>query len=176
MEGDLGQLLGVVQEMNDAMAEMGCPSVISQIKIYYDPEGAASMDVLLEKYPGWAVNAPACWPPLIVTAAFLLLWQAAVWLFGTEPTSCRRRPPSRSKRTFRAAAGASYVGHAPHHAARLRRGRAARVFDRRAAACHSLGEIRLSSAARADQNVPIMAIGPLLVALVRLRHDCRASS
>lgn len=51
MEGDLGKLFGVVQEMNDAMAEMGCPSVISQIKVYYVPEGTASMDVLLEKYP-----------------------------------------------------------------------------------------------------------------------------
>lgn len=51
MEGDLGQLLGVVQDMNAAMAEMGCPSVISQIKIYYVPTDGASMDVLLEKYP-----------------------------------------------------------------------------------------------------------------------------
>ncbi|MCU6708918.1 MTH1187 family thiamine-binding protein [Paenibacillus sp. J5C_2022] len=51
MEGELDQLLGIVQEMNKAMAEMGCESVISQMKIYYCPEHGASMDRLLEKYP-----------------------------------------------------------------------------------------------------------------------------
>ncbi|AJY76497.1 thiamine-binding protein [Paenibacillus beijingensis] len=51
MEGELGALLAVVQQMNEAMTELGCPSVISQIKIYYNPGEGASMDRLLEKYP-----------------------------------------------------------------------------------------------------------------------------
>lgn len=51
MEGDLDGLLAVVKAMNDAMTEMGCPSVISQIKIYYNPSSGASMGRLLEKYP-----------------------------------------------------------------------------------------------------------------------------
>jgi uncharacterized protein (TIGR00106 family) len=49
MEGDLSELLGVVQKMNEKMTEKGCPSVISQVKIFYQPEGA-SMDDLTEKY------------------------------------------------------------------------------------------------------------------------------
>lgn len=51
MEGELSELLAVVQRMNEAMTEMGCASVISQIKIYYNPENGASMGRLLEKYP-----------------------------------------------------------------------------------------------------------------------------
>ncbi|MBD2871423.1 thiamine-binding protein [Paenibacillus arenilitoris] len=51
MEGELGHLLGVVRTMSEAMAEMGCPSVISQVKIYYNPGSGASMGRLLEKYP-----------------------------------------------------------------------------------------------------------------------------
>ncbi|MNW12730.1 hypothetical protein D3C71_2104960 [compost metagenome] len=51
MEGELGELLGIVQAMNEAMAELGCPSVISQVKIYYNPSSGASMGRLLEKYP-----------------------------------------------------------------------------------------------------------------------------
>lgn len=50
MEGDLGQLLSIVQQMNDAMIEMGSANVISQIKILYDPNSGASMDKLTEKY------------------------------------------------------------------------------------------------------------------------------
>lgn len=49
MEGEIGQLLDIVKQMNEAMTEMGCPSIISQVKIYYRPEGA-SMDKLTEKY------------------------------------------------------------------------------------------------------------------------------
>jgi uncharacterized protein (TIGR00106 family) len=49
MEGELDQLLDIVKEMNQAMIEMGSPNVISQVKIYYNPEGA-SMDALTEKY------------------------------------------------------------------------------------------------------------------------------
>ncbi|MFC4775463.1 MTH1187 family thiamine-binding protein [Paenibacillus sp. GCM10023252] len=51
MEGELSELLGIVKQMNEGMAELGCPSVISQIKIYYNPADGASMGRLLEKYP-----------------------------------------------------------------------------------------------------------------------------
>lgn len=49
MEGDLPELLAIVEKMNDKMIEGGIDSVISQIKIFYKPEGA-SMDGLTEKY------------------------------------------------------------------------------------------------------------------------------
>ncbi len=49
MEGDLAQLMQIVQRMNDEMIAMGCPNVISQVKIYYNPSGA-SMAKLTEKY------------------------------------------------------------------------------------------------------------------------------
>ncbi|MVP02414.1 thiamine-binding protein [Paenibacillus lutrae] len=49
MEGELGELLDIVKRMNEAMMEIGSVSVISQVKIYYNPEGA-SMDRLTEKY------------------------------------------------------------------------------------------------------------------------------
>ncbi|CAM3428569.1 MTH1187 family thiamine-binding protein [Marinicrinis lubricantis] len=49
MEGELHELLSIIEQMNKAMIEMGCPNVISQVKIYYNPEGA-SMDRLTEKY------------------------------------------------------------------------------------------------------------------------------
>lgn len=51
MEGELGELLAIVQRMNEAMTEGGCPSVISQVKVFYNPKDGASMDALLEKYP-----------------------------------------------------------------------------------------------------------------------------
>ncbi|ATO47680.1 MULTISPECIES: MTH1187 family thiamine-binding protein [Brevibacillus] len=50
MEGELEELLAIVKKMNDVMVEAGCPSVISQIKIYHRADGLASMDVLTEKY------------------------------------------------------------------------------------------------------------------------------
>jgi uncharacterized protein YqgV (UPF0045/DUF77 family) len=49
MEGELVQLLDIIQQMNAAMIEFGSPNVISQVKIYYNPSGA-SMDKLTEKY------------------------------------------------------------------------------------------------------------------------------
>jgi len=49
MEGELSHLLDIVKEMNEAVIEFGSKNVISQIKIYYNPEGA-SMDKLTEKY------------------------------------------------------------------------------------------------------------------------------
>lgn len=39
MEGDLDELLAVVKRMNEAMVAAGCPSVISQVKIAFYPEG-----------------------------------------------------------------------------------------------------------------------------------------
>lgn len=49
MEGDLTELLSIVEKMNEKMVELGCPNVISQIKILYKPDGA-SMEQLTEKY------------------------------------------------------------------------------------------------------------------------------
>lgn len=49
MEGDLPELLSIVEKMNKKLVELGCPSVISQIKVFFKPEGA-SMDSLTEKY------------------------------------------------------------------------------------------------------------------------------
>lgn len=49
MEGDLDELFAIIKKMNEAMLEMGSPSVISQVKIYFNPSGA-SMDKLTEKY------------------------------------------------------------------------------------------------------------------------------
>lgn len=49
MEGELQELLTIVEQMNRTMIEMGSPNVISQIKLYYNPEGA-SMSKLTEKY------------------------------------------------------------------------------------------------------------------------------
>lgn len=49
MEGELTELLKVIEKMNQRMIELGCQSVISQIKIFYQPSGA-SMDKLTEKY------------------------------------------------------------------------------------------------------------------------------
>ena len=49
MEGNLSDLLGIVQKMNEKMIEKGSLSIISQVKIFYKPDGA-SMDKLTEKY------------------------------------------------------------------------------------------------------------------------------
>ncbi|MGG0643464.1 MTH1187 family thiamine-binding protein [Sporosarcina gallistercoris] len=49
MEGELGNLLRIIEKMNIRMTELGAPSVISQVKIYSNPEGA-SMEKLTEKY------------------------------------------------------------------------------------------------------------------------------
>ncbi len=49
MEGELNELLDIVKRMNDAMIEMGSPSVISQIKILHVPQGI-TMEQLTEKY------------------------------------------------------------------------------------------------------------------------------
>lgn len=51
MEGELGHLLEIVRKLSDEMIELGCPSVISQVKIYQTPTGV-SMDRLTQKYDG----------------------------------------------------------------------------------------------------------------------------
>ncbi|MFB4169467.1 MTH1187 family thiamine-binding protein [Virgibacillus sp. JSM 102003] len=49
MEGKLNELLAVIEKMNERMVELGSSSIISQVKILYNPSGA-SMDQLTEKY------------------------------------------------------------------------------------------------------------------------------
>ncbi|GEN32517.1 uncharacterized protein (TIGR00106 family) [Cerasibacillus quisquiliarum] len=49
MEGNLSELLAIVERMNERMVELGSSNVISQVKILYEPNGA-SMDKLTEKY------------------------------------------------------------------------------------------------------------------------------
>lgn len=49
MEGELDVLLNIVKEMNEEMINIGSPSVLSQIKIAFNPTGM-SMDKLTEKY------------------------------------------------------------------------------------------------------------------------------
>lgn len=49
MEGDMRELLAVVQKVNERMEELRAQNVISQIKILYQPNGI-TMDTLTEKY------------------------------------------------------------------------------------------------------------------------------
>ncbi|SEQ91877.1 uncharacterized protein, MTH1187 family [Virgibacillus subterraneus] len=49
MEGDLAELFTVIEKMNERMVELGSSSIISQVKVLYNPSGA-SMDKLTEKY------------------------------------------------------------------------------------------------------------------------------
>jgi len=49
MEGELSELLHVIEKMNERMMEMGAVNVISQVKIVYQPEGIR-METLTEKY------------------------------------------------------------------------------------------------------------------------------
>jgi len=50
MEGPFDQLLAILKQINEAMFEMGCSSVMSQVKLLVGGPHA-SMDKLLEKYP-----------------------------------------------------------------------------------------------------------------------------
>ena len=50
MEGDLHQLLNVVEKMNERLHQIGCPSIISQVKIYSRADKQASMTDLTKKY------------------------------------------------------------------------------------------------------------------------------
>jgi uncharacterized protein (TIGR00106 family) len=49
MEGNLSDLMKVIEKMNEKMIEMGSSNVISQVKILYQPTGI-SMGTLTEKY------------------------------------------------------------------------------------------------------------------------------
>ncbi|MBT2216416.1 MTH1187 family thiamine-binding protein [Virgibacillus dakarensis] len=49
MEGDLPELLSIIEKMNTRMTELGCESIISQVKVFHKPDGA-SMSELTEKY------------------------------------------------------------------------------------------------------------------------------
>lgn len=49
MEGELSELFAIVERMNEKMVELGSPSIISQVKVLYNPSGA-SMEKLTEKY------------------------------------------------------------------------------------------------------------------------------
>ncbi|CAM2999372.1 MTH1187 family thiamine-binding protein [Paenibacillus sediminis] len=49
IEGELDELLDLVKKMNDAVIQMGSPSIISQVKIAHNPNGI-NMDRLTEKY------------------------------------------------------------------------------------------------------------------------------
>ncbi|WP_027084240.1 thiamine-binding protein [Cohnella panacarvi] len=51
LEGDLDTLIAIVKRMNDAMFEMGSPSVLSQIKLVVNKAGEASISKQLIKYP-----------------------------------------------------------------------------------------------------------------------------
>lgn len=53
IEGELAECLDVVRRMNEQMIELGCLNVISQVKIYYHPQGA-SMSELTKKYDSHA--------------------------------------------------------------------------------------------------------------------------
>lgn len=49
MEGELSELLVIVQTMNEKMISMGAINVISQVKIVYQPDGIKG-ETLTEKY------------------------------------------------------------------------------------------------------------------------------
>ena len=49
MEGNLPDLMRVIERMNEKMIEMGSRNVISQVKILYQPSGI-SIGQLTEKY------------------------------------------------------------------------------------------------------------------------------
>lgn len=49
MEGDMAELMAVVQKMNDTLVEKGANKIISQIKVLYVPTGITA-DSLTEKY------------------------------------------------------------------------------------------------------------------------------
>jgi uncharacterized protein (TIGR00106 family) len=49
MEGNLSDLMKIIEKMNEEMIKMGSRNVISQIKILYQPSGI-SMGKLTEKY------------------------------------------------------------------------------------------------------------------------------
>lgn len=49
LEGELPELLAIVQKIHEVLVEAGSPSIISQIKIAHNPNGL-NMSKLTEKY------------------------------------------------------------------------------------------------------------------------------
>ncbi len=49
MEGELSELLKIIEKMNERMIELGSSNVITQVKILYQPEGI-TLETLTEKY------------------------------------------------------------------------------------------------------------------------------
>lgn len=49
MEGEIDELMSVIQQMNDKLISMGASNIISQIKLFYQPAGITS-ETLTEKY------------------------------------------------------------------------------------------------------------------------------
>ncbi len=49
MEGELSELLKIIEKMNERMIEIGSSNVITQVKILYQPEGI-TLETLTEKY------------------------------------------------------------------------------------------------------------------------------
>lgn len=49
MEGELSELLEIIQKMNEKMIELGSVNVITQVKILYQPTGI-TLGTLTEKY------------------------------------------------------------------------------------------------------------------------------
>lgn len=48
IEGDMHELLPLIEKMNTRMRELGCPSIISQVKFFHAEQ--VSMDALVAKY------------------------------------------------------------------------------------------------------------------------------
>lgn len=49
MEGEMTDLMSVIQTMNDKLISMGASNIISQIKLFYQPAGITG-ETLTEKY------------------------------------------------------------------------------------------------------------------------------
>lgn len=49
MEGEITELMSVIQKMNDQLISMGANNIISQIKLFYQPSGITS-EMLTRKY------------------------------------------------------------------------------------------------------------------------------
>ncbi|MFS0784632.1 MTH1187 family thiamine-binding protein [Bacillus sp. 1P06AnD] len=49
MEGDLSELMQIIEKMNHRMIELGSPNVITQVKILFQPDGI-TLGTLTEKY------------------------------------------------------------------------------------------------------------------------------
>ena len=49
MEGNITELMAVIQKMNDKLISMGASNIISQIKLFYQPSGITS-EMLTRKY------------------------------------------------------------------------------------------------------------------------------